>query len=151
MKTCKFDSEYMQNFKSMGEFLDVLENVEKFYKVLYDRVGELDRETQDMLHDFEFDSFYRTEGHRKARKLKAVRQERRAIKNTIELLYPLKEFAQNNRKLRKDINHVISEMERVLDELKSRTYVPRALKDMEITDKHFECNFIDFQNSKKAS
>lgn len=144
MKICKYDSVFMENFKSLGEFLEVMERSEKVFKKLYDRVGELDRETQDMLHDFEFDSFYRTEGHRKARKLKAVRKERRAVKNAIELLYPLKEFARNNRKLRQDINRLIADMEKVVEEQKRRTYAPRVLKGMEINDKHFDCDFVDF-------
>ena len=35
-------------------------------------------------------------------------------------------------------------MEKVVEEQKRRTYAPRVLKGMEINDKHFDCDFVDF-------
>lgn len=146
MKKCKYSEDYLKNFQALTDFVDVMENAEKTFKQLYDRVGELERETSDLLHDFEFDKFYRTEGHRKARRLQAVRQERRAAKNTMELLYPLKEFARNNRQLRGNVKRIIKEIERVAAEQEARVYKPRVLEDMAINDKHFESNVIELNN-----
>ena len=145
MKKCKYEKDYMRNFQVLTDFINTLDNAEKAFKELYDRVGELDRETSDMLHDFEFDKFYRTEGHRKARHLKAIRQERRAAKNTMELLYPLKEFARNNRALKNNVKRILGEIEKVAAEQESRVYIPRVLDNIAITNQHFECKFIEIK------
>lgn len=142
MEKCKYTDEYMQNFSALSDFVKVMDNAEKVYNQLFERVGELDRETNDMLHDFEFDKFYRTEGHRKARRLQAIRQERRAAKNTMELLYPLKEFARNNRNLKHSVKRVLGEIEKVANEQESRVYTARALEDISINNQHYDCNVI---------
>lgn len=145
MRKRKYDETYMDNFKVMTDFVAVMENAEKLFKQLYDRVGELDQETSDMLHDLEFDTFYRTGGHRKARRIKEIRQERRAAKNTMEIIYPLKEFARANRNLRNSVKRMISDMEKIAKDQNSRVYAPRVLDDINIANKHFECNVIELK------
>lgn len=148
MKKCKYDKNYMENFKPLMDFVTLLENAEKMYKQLYDRVGELDKETSDMLHDLEFDKFYRTEGHRKARHMQAIRQERRAAKNTIELLAPLRDFARNNRNLRSSVKRVLNEIEKAANAQETRVYIPRVLDTITINNRHFECNVIQLEEKK---
>ena len=150
MNKCKYEVDFMNNFKALPAFLDVLENAEVTFKNLYDRVGELDKATNDMLHDFEFDKFYRTEGHRKARQLKAIRQERRAAKNTMELLYPLKEFARNNRSLRSAINKLMEEIEKVAEKQEVRVYEPRILEKSPVAGQHFDTNVMELANCRSV-
>ena len=148
MNKCKYEEDFMNNFKALPAFLDVLENAEVTFKTLYDRVGELDKATNDMLHDFEFDKFYRTEGHRKARQLKAIRQERRAAKNTMELLYPLKEFARNNRNLRASIGKLMDDIEKVAEKQEVRVYEPRVLEKSPVAGQHFDTNVMKLANCR---
>lgn len=145
MNNKNINDDFMTYFKPLQDFVDIMDNVELIYNDLFERVGELDRETSDMLHDFEFDKFYRTEGHRKARKLKEIRQERRTAKNTMELLYPLKEYVKYNRKIKGDIKKVLEQIDRADKAQNTRVYAPRAMSNIGIAQKHFESKTINIK------
>ena len=136
--------------ETIKAFVSAMDQIEKQYGELFDRVGALDKETSDMLHDFEFDHFYRTEGHRKARRLQTIRQERRAAKNKMELLYPIREFVRSHQKLKVDLHKVVTAIKKVQEDQKNRVYIPRVCTDMAIANKHFENKVVNIDTKKIA-
>jgi hypothetical protein len=119
------------------KFLELLTTIDKNYDVLYDEVGRIDRETQDLLHDLEFDTFCGREGYKKAKRIKEIRQRRRELKDTMELVYPLKDYFKNHGKLKIDMHKLTVQMKTVARDQTTRIYIPRVRGDLKIANQHF--------------
>lgn len=133
----------LRELKKVSDFVALLDTAEKQNCDLIDYIKMMDDEQQDILHEFELDKFYRTEGHRKARRLKTIRQKRRAAKDTIELWSPLKEFAKRNRKIKNELRETIEDINALIKEQNKRVYLPRINEKSTVAGKHYEAERIN--------
>lgn len=143
--------------QKIKDFVALLDLAEKQNCDLIDILKKMEDEQMDILHEFEMDKFYRTEGHRKALRLKKIRQERRVIKDTLELWSPLKEFAKSHRRIKAELREMIEDIEDITKEQKKRIYTPRIDTESVVAGKHFEPKKMDIpgriratKNAKKA-
>jgi len=127
-------------------FIKILDCAERQNCELIDLMKEMENEQLDILHEFELDKFYRTEGHRKARRLKKIRQTRRVAKDMIELYLPIKEFSKDNRKMKQALRDVVEKVRHVICEQSTRVYQPRADMDSCIAGKHYAACRIDISD-----
>lgn len=119
------------------KFLELLTTLDKNYDMLYDEVGKIDRETQDLLHDLEFGTFCGREGYKKAKRIKDIRQRRRDLKNMMEVLYPMKDFFKNHGKLKMDMHKMVNQMRMISKDQTQRVYIPRVCNDLKTANQHF--------------
>jgi hypothetical protein len=119
------------------KFLELLTTIEKSYDTLYAEVGKIDKETSDLLHDLEFDIFCGREGYKKAKRIKEIRMRRRELKNTMELVNPLREYSKIHSKIKIDLYKVITQMGTIAKDQSERVYVPRVRNDLKIANQHF--------------
>ena len=131
--------------EAIKKFIDLLDMSEKQNCELIDLLRSMDDEQQDILHEFELDKFYRTEGHRKARRLQNIRRIRRGVKDTIALWLPVKEFAKSHKKLKTELKDVINEIDHIVYEQQHRIYKPRINMTSCIAGRHYECQKIDLK------
>ena len=135
-----------RDLKIIESFIEMLDRAEKQNCELIDLMKEMENEQLDILHEFELDKFYRTEGHRKARRLKKIRQTRRVAKDMIGLYLPIKEFSKDNRKMKQVLREVVEKVRRVIEEQSTRVYQPRADMDSCIAGKHYAACRIDISD-----
>lgn len=141
----------MNELNKIKEFIALLDLAEKQNCDLIDILKKMEDEQLDILHEFEMDKFYRTEGHRKARRLKKIRQERRVIKDTLEIWNPLKEFAKGHRRIKSELRDMIDDIEAIAKEQRKRIYKPRIDKESVIAGKHFEAEKMDIPEKISAA
>lgn len=140
----------MNEMQKIKVFIALLDLAEKQNCDLIDILKKMEDEQMDILHEFEMDKFYRTEGHRKALRLKKIRQERRVIKDTLEIWNPLKEFAKGHRRIKSELRDLIEDIEAIAKEQKKRVYTPRINTQSSIAGKHFEPEKIDIPEKINA-
>lgn len=135
-----------KEMRIIQDFLDLLDKSEVQNPKLISLVDECDNEQQDMLHELELETFYRTEGHRKARKLQKLRQVRRAAKDTIGLWMPIKEFSKQHKKMKCELKSVIEDIKHTRYLQENRQYAPRSkTKACKIAGKHFDSKPVDIE------
>lgn len=139
MFTVNSDFSLEETRNAFKGFLRILERTDKQYEYIKNCINLCDKETEDLLHDIEFSKFYRTEGHRKARRLKEVRQERRNAKDLAEYLMLIRTFASKNSKMKSEIHKLLQALSEIEREQKKRVYAPRVIKDLDTANRHFEC------------
>ena len=107
-----------------------LENLPKEIQTLQNELKMKDDETQDLLHYMELKKFSAKEGHAVAKEMKLVRQERRKIKDLLDIM----EVAHS--KFTGDIvkinvlNEAIGEVRKVNKKKGNRHYNPRVRVDL---------------------
>lgn len=135
-----------REMETLENFIKLLDTAEKQNCHLVNVLHVMNDEQQDILHEFELDKFYRTEGHRKARRLQKMRQTRRVVKDTLELWMPLKEFAKTHRKLKSELRDVCNDIKHIIHEQNTRTYKPRIDTNSCIAGKHFNPTSINLED-----
>lgn len=80
----------------------------------------------DILHDFELVEHTHNERGRMGKELTEIRRQRRAAKNTCELLYPLCEWIGNYNNAIKALQRVLGEMRQIEGKQKNRQYYRKA-------------------------
>lgn len=131
----------IKDLEKVEAFIKVLLAIPGRYQQLYEQVGSYDRETSDCLHDIEFDHFYRTGGHRKARYLQKIRKERRRAKEEMEQLCPIKDVIKKGSESEhfiQEIREALTKVNEVVELQKNRTYRPRVRDDLNIVGQHFD-------------
>jgi len=133
------------------KFLELLTTIDKTYDALFEEVGKIDKETQDLLHDLEFGTFCGRDGYKKAKRIKEIRMRRRALKNTMELVYPMKECFKNHANLKKELKRTVDRMRSISNEQSSRTYIPRVCTELKTAYKHYTPDEIVAQDIVKRA
>ena len=70
----------------LEEAINILDEIDKYHETLVDRLSELDLKQQDLLHYVEFNKINILWCYNMLKQLKAIRIERRKIKNDMSLL-----------------------------------------------------------------
>ena len=116
---------------SISRFLDMMSEAVDDYAWNEDEVSRLDRLTQDYLHKLELEELPYNERAKLATALRRCRRERRASKDTVEILAPLVDFLDSDkgRSLINLMKEVLGKTRKVEERMSMRTYRNRVLYD----------------------
>lgn len=117
--------------EQISEFLNLLNAVAPSYQYAYDKVGEQDKLTQDILHSLELENLKYNERAKLATQLQQVRRSRRGYRDMVEELEPIAEFAKNNKKFLDMLRQCLGEVRKQEKYHENRRYFPRIIKQSE--------------------
>lgn len=133
--------------EDMKETLDLLENIKHFFldldetekklnTELYNKEGERD----DLLHEIELSKLNAIERMQTYSRLETVLQERRIIKDKIDLINTIKPYASKfiTKGICAETDMTIKNIETLKSNQESRQYTPRVLKDLKCAKKKKE-------------
>lgn len=115
--------------QSLQSVRDVFINYPKRYDLASEELRKVDNEIQDILHVIEFCSLDAIEMTKKYKELKALRQQRRQLKDELELLEEIKSFVSYPKPSEKVINTAIGKVRSTLDRQHRRTYTMKVRKE----------------------
>jgi hypothetical protein len=137
----------MREMLKVKNFLELLDTAKKQNVKFIGMVHDMNNQQQDLLHELELKKFYNTEGARKAKLLQQLRRERRAIKDTLDLWRPLKDFANKHPELKQELCEVLNEVSTVVEEQNSRYYCPRTKQGNNVAYQHYAPTMMDFDKA----
>lgn len=116
MKTDIKYSKYIENF------LNFIRDSELIYKEAYEKVHEMDKLTQDYLHDIELGGFDYKGRAKIATKLKDARQIRRANKDITIPLEPLRDWVNTHKSTINELQQLLGQIRKEEKNLVNRKY-----------------------------
>lgn len=116
-------------------FLESLNIIEKEWGTWVDGLNICELEIQDLLHEIELTKFDVQRGYRLCKQLQEVRQRRRELKNTMEVLRALKDFLDTNKQLKISLFKTLSAMEKTEEHQDHRMYTPRVRTDIKLAER----------------
>lgn len=122
----------MQNKKHsemISDFLDYIKSVTDMYNGCNSQMKEEDKLTQDILHKFELEELDYKERNRLGTLLKTNRKNRRYYKDQVELLQPIVDFVNNNKKTLDVLKQILGEVRKTESYHSNRTYHPKVMKE----------------------
>lgn len=119
-------------------FLDSLNIIEKEWGNWINNLNVCEMETQDLLHEIELTKFDVQRGYRLCKQLQEVRQRRRNLKDTMEVLRTLKDFLDSNKQLKINLFKTLSAMEKTEEHQGRRMYAPRVRMDIKLAERVIE-------------
>lgn len=126
----------MKNRKQTPAFSDsisavcrMFDDALKDYQWNSDKIVEMDKLTQDYLHKLELDGLKYEERAKVATQIAKCRQERRAHKDTVQILEPLVQYldTEKGRQLFNLLREVLGKTRKVEERMENRVYYPRVL------------------------
>lgn len=117
--------------ESISEFLTMMSEAVDDYTWNGEEVNRLDKLTQDYLHKLELEELAYNERAKLATKLRRCRRDRRASKDTVEVLTPLVDFLDSDkgRNLINLMKEVLGKTRKVEERMSTRVYRNRVLSD----------------------
>ena len=112
--------------KGIENFLAYLREMEQLHNISLMNESEANDATQDILHSLELEEHDYHETARLGKKLKEVRQSRRAAKDLIQQIYPIVEWAENNRSVIKGLEQLLGKVRKEEKNTEGRFYTPRT-------------------------
>lgn len=108
----------------ISEFCKMLDRAKTDYYWNYGEVNRLDKLTQDYLHMLELNGMKYAERARLATKIAKCRQDRRASKDTTEILDPLIQFLESDKgkNMLNLLKEVLGKTRKVEERMGTRTY-----------------------------
>lgn len=107
-------------------FLTFLRNEQSEYRIAQDIVTDCENKQCDIEHSLELNQHTYNEQARLARGLIQVRRERREAKVRVEVAEPIKNWAENNHAVVKEIETLLGKVRQVGRKQSNRVYVPRT-------------------------
>ncbi len=107
-------------------FLDYIRGTEQLYRISVANEQEANDVTQDILHSLELETHDYHSSARLARKLKEVRQARRAAKDLMCETLPVVEWAEDNRQTIKALERLLGEVRKMEKNTGNRIYTPKT-------------------------
>nr|DAP55411.1 MAG TPA: hypothetical protein [Caudoviricetes sp.] len=111
---------------NIESFLNFLREAEELYKTSYDKVNELDKLTQDYLHDIELGDFDYKGRAKIATKLKETRQARRKYKDVTLNLQPVTEWIQIHKGTINELQQLLGKVRKEEKALTNRIYIRKV-------------------------
>lgn len=130
MKTDVKYSQYLENF------LDFIRDSENMYKEAYEKVHEMDKLTQDYLHDIELGGFDYKGRAKIATKLKDARQIRRVNKDITIPLEPLRNWVITHKGTINELQQLLGQIRKEEKNLVNRQYFRRV--DIDASEEYRE-------------
>lgn len=108
----------------ISDFCKMVDNAKNDYQWNKDEVNRLDRLTQDYLHMLELDGLDYKQRAKVATQIAKCRQERRASKDTAEMLEPLIQFLDSDkgRNMMNLMREVLGKTRKIEERMEKRTY-----------------------------
>lgn len=110
---------------------DVCVNSNKRYEHLEEALRKIEAEIQDIAHVIEFCKFNAYEGFYLARELQKVRNERRNVKNEMELLKPIIDLMDKQKPNENNLSRLIGDIRKIKSKHQTRSYRMRVRNDLE--------------------
>lgn len=137
----------VREMKKIENFLELLDTAKKQNVKFIGKVHEMNAQQQDILHELELKKFYSMEGAQKAKLLQQLRQQRRAIKDTLDLWRPLKEFVNRHPELKEELVGVLKDVDSIIKMQNHRVYCPRGKNDSYVGYRHYAPTKMDFDKA----
>jgi len=108
----------------ISDFCKMVDTAKSDYNWNKDEVGRLDRLTQDYLHMLELNNLNYKERAKVATKIAKCRQNRRASKDTTEILEPIIQFfgSDKGRNMMNLMREVLGKTRKAEEKMETRTY-----------------------------
>lgn len=121
--------------KAIEDFISLLDDARKDYDWCYDNVRRMDELTQDYLHSLELDDLGYKERAKVATAIMKCRQERRACKETTEVLEPIVYFLNSDKgvDMMKLVREALGKTRKAEEKMQYKQYYPRVLAKGETT------------------
>lgn len=121
----------------ISDFCKMIDTAKSDYSWNKEEVNRLDKLTQDYLHMLELDGLDYKERAKVATQIAKCRQERRASKDTAEILDPLIQFLEGDKgkNVMNLMREVLGKTRKVEERMQSRTYRYRVYEPKEGKDK----------------
>lgn len=119
-----------KNEKIIADFAALLKQAYADYKKYEKEVGDMDKATQDVLHQLELGE--KVSIPKWSKELVAVRKKRRMTKDKVEELKPLYEYFVENQKSINVLPNIIGEIRAIKKNQSKRIYKPRVITTIEI-------------------
>lgn len=107
-------------------FLNYIRETEQLYRISVANEQEANDATQDILHSLELEDHDYHNSARLARKLKEVRQARRAAKDLMAQTLPVVEWAEENQQTIKALERLLGEVRKTEKNAGNRIYTPKT-------------------------
>lgn len=115
-----------QASEPIESFLAYFRDCEQKYRMVVDDEEEMNRITQDILHETELEE-HDYHGYAKlSKELKATRQKRREAKDTIKCLLSIVNWAELNASVLKNIERLLGDVRKAEKSLENRAYAQRS-------------------------
>lgn len=133
--------------EDMQQTIDLLKNIKEFFynieeieKKLITELHNKEGERDDLLHEIELSDLNIGERASTYKKLKAVLQERRIIKDKIELINTIKPYTSKfiTKGICAETDATIKNIETLKSNQENRQYTPRVIKDLKCAKKKKE-------------
>lgn len=115
--------------QGIDSFLIFLRDTEQRYHMAEADEQEASDATQDILHDIELQDHDYHEFARLSKELKAIRQKRRAAKDTMSETLPVLEWLDANRPVIKGIERLLGNVRKVEKNTENRIYTPKSRRE----------------------
>ncbi|TYR75555.1 hypothetical protein FZC79_10315 [Rossellomorea vietnamensis] len=121
-------TEFEKNLQAVRE---VFVDYPKRYENNETQLKRIDQEIQDILHVIELNNFNAAIGYKLSKELQKARQERRRIKDELEMMDPIKELLAFPKPTEKNISKTIGSVRQVITKHGARTYRMRIREDLQ--------------------
>lgn len=112
----------------VSDFLNLLEDINKFLPVYADFLDKEDKLCQDLLHTLELEKTTYSERAKIATKLVTNRKDRRYFKDNVQIMQDLRNWLENNKPAVEKLKQVLGAIRKVERYQKDREYIPKVLK-----------------------
>lgn len=112
----------------VSEFLNLLEEINKFLPVYTDFLDKEDKLCQDLLHTLELEKTTYNERAKIATKLVTNRKDRRYFKDNVQIMQDLNEWTVNHKPAIEKLKQVLGSIRKIEKYHKNREYIPKILK-----------------------
>ncbi len=112
--------------EGLAQFLDWVRETEELYRIGVANEEEANQETQDILHSLELEEHSYNETARLGKKLKEVRQKRRAGKDLMDQTARVCEWADGHRQMLKELEQLLGTVRKAERKCGGRIYTPRT-------------------------
>lgn len=129
-----------QTLELLGNIKYFFYNIEEVEKKLNTELYNKEGERDDLLHEIELSDLNIGERSNTYKKLKSVLQERRVIKDKIELINTIKPYTSKfiTKGICAETDTTIKNIETLKSNQENRQYTPRVLKDLKCAKKKKE-------------
>lgn len=114
--------------KSIEDFLNFLRDCEQQYHIAEAEEQEANNQTQDILHSLELEPHNYHEYARLGKELVTVRQNRRAAKDTMDMIAPVLRWKSDNRTCINSMEQLLGIVRKAEKRIENRIYIPRSGK-----------------------
>lgn len=112
----------------LRDFVKAMKSAQSEHDYYYAKVNELDKATDDILHQFELGT--PKDRGRFSTKLALIRKQRRFAKDRVAMTKPINVFATAHNADIKAIERLLGDVRKERKNMQVRTYKPKVLKDL---------------------